>query len=117
MKILFKNIVWHDGNIISLISVFPMTKRDKSKVIINVDVYPSVQAAKRRKIQVEFLDVKKIIKNIDYEVIKDNVWAGSINNVKQKEIVISNKRYYEYSFILFGGLIKIVAKKSFTILA
>ena len=109
---------WHDGNIVSLYYIFPLTKKDKTKIIIEAEIYPGEGwAAKRQKVRAEFHNVQYINKKIDFNEVVDNIGAGTIDRVTQKEIIRANRKFQEYRFRLFGNsrsrtnMIRIVSNK------
>lgn len=109
----FQKICWHDGNIVDFRYVFPITKRDRPQIIIKAEVYSDyINAAHRHLIQVEFPNIQRIDKKVNFPEIKDNVVAGSINYAKQKEITNKHRTFQEYTFTLFGGKIKIISNKA-----
>ncbi len=95
---------WHDGNIVSICYIFPIAKKDKTKIVIEAEIYPGTGwAAKRQKVRAEFHNVQNISKKIDFNDVIDNIGAGSIDRVLQKEIVFADRKFQQYTLRLFGS--------------
>ncbi len=95
---------WHDGNILTVSYFFPLTNKDKAKIIIEAEIYPGTDwAAKRQKVRAEFHNVQNIKKDLDYNGIIDNVGPGSIDRITEKEILLQSRKFKEYTFKLFGS--------------
>jgi len=99
MKI--NNLFWHDGNIVNINSTF--NKKGKGTTIIVVALYKSNLSKKRNIYRIKCQKSEKVIVSLDAKELKENLTAGNINNGYLKENTL---------FIyLFGGMIKITAKK------
>lgn len=101
----FEKVDWHDGNIKNFNYKFPTYGDKKTSIEIILELYKNEAASVRQDYQVIFPRVTEIIKTIDFNEITDNVGAGSINWISQKEVLVNKKKYYMYKFDLFGGKI------------
>lgn len=107
----FNKTCWHDGNIITFNYVFPLSKKDKTKIIITAELYKDDKAPQRRRVEVIFNDIQKINKKLDFIEIADNVCAGSLNFVEERELQYNKSRFYEYKVNIFGGKLSLISKK------
>ena len=99
MKI--NNLFWHDGNLIDINSAF--NKKGNATTILVVALYKNNQSKKRNFYKVECQKSDKLIVSLDTKELKNNLTAGNIDN----GYIIKNTLYIH----LFGGIIKITAKK------
>ena len=99
MKI--SNLTWHDGNLVDINSTF--NKKGNATTTLIVALCKNNQSKKRNFYKIECQKSKKVIVSLDPKELKDNLTAGNINNGYLKKNTL-----YVY---LFGGMIKITAKK------
>ena len=99
MKI--NNLFWHDGNLVDINSTF--NKKGNATTVLVVALYKDNQSKKRSFYKIECQKSDKVIVSLDARELKDNRKAGNIDNS-----YLNKNTLYVY---LFGGIIKITAKK------
>ena len=95
------DLFWHDGNLVDINSNF--NKKGKATTVLVVALYKDNQSIKRNLYQIECQKSDKVIISFDAKELKDNLTAGNIDNSYLKKNTLS--------LYLFGGMIKIRAKK------
>ena len=102
---------WHDGNIKTINYRFPLSRREKASIEMVLELYKDHNAETPSDYRVIFPSVTEILKSIDFHAIVDNVGAGSVEWVDQKELTINGKKSYMYTVNLFGGRFVIYSGK------
>jgi hypothetical protein len=105
------DINWHDGIFrrITLDSIIENSKQ-KMNAVLHVEIYPSEEAKKRKKLRVVFLDLKECLVYVDSGALQENLSAGNIGYCHVKHESRSTISTWLH---LVDGYVKIVSKGAY----
>ena len=95
------DLLWHDGNLISL--ALGLDKQGNATVTLEIDLYPDEQARSRQPWRIECQIVSRFHCTLDLAALKQNLGAGHIANGYLKD-----KTLWLY---FSDGLLEISAKQ------
>ena len=95
------DLLWHDGNLISL--TLGLDKQGNATVALEIDLYPDEQARQRQRWLIECQKVSRFHCTLDLAALKQNLGAGHVANGYLKD-----KTLWLY---FSDGLLEISAKQ------
>ena len=101
MTLTLDDLLWHDGNLISL--ALGLDKQGNATATLEITLYPDEQASNRQRWLIECQSVSRLHCTLDLAALKQNLGAGHISNGYLKD-----KTLWLY---FSDGLLEICAKK------